>query len=383
MNTEVITLYIFQAILGIVGPIMAYMPLKYLNHKALGMQTIYDQMMKDLLYLMIFKSIFTFPIMALVVEFLIPVNHYVAILINIVSSFSILIVIWQYTVLIGVRFLSTFHPMYLNNESLIKTITRCSISFITLISILSSDLENSRLHNFLSGENPDTRYASSKPYIVTVSVCIIAQVIVQYKIEMFKKTVDSQSFDELLCAVDNQRRCEYGTRVYNHRMELTIMASPLVFVHLLLNFGPEEFYTRRLMFIVYLQLIFLIAFPGVIISKNDNMQTFIKSKFKSNFSFGSQFDDVSKKYVISENRVQDTFDSSIVDQEDRNDSMTNFHDPRRTIPEISVIKEYGTQETPISDINPKDRHVTRIFHSNEDNNTMSNIDDPMPGCSHW
>ena len=182
---------------------MAYLPLKYLNHKALGMQTIYDQMMKDLLYLMIFKSIFTFPIMALVVEFLIPVNHYVAIVINMVSSFSMLIVIWQYTVLIGVRFLSTFHPTYLNNESLIKTITRCSISFITLISIMSSDIEDSRLIKFLSSENLQaTRYASIKPYIVTVSVCIIAQVIVQYKIEMFKKTVDSQSFDELLCAVD-------------------------------------------------------------------------------------------------------------------------------------------------------------------------------------
>ena len=64
MNTELIILYIFQVILGILGPIIAYLPVIYLNQKALGMQTVFDQMMKDMLYLIIFKSISTFPILA-------------------------------------------------------------------------------------------------------------------------------------------------------------------------------------------------------------------------------------------------------------------------------------------------------------------------------
>ena len=55
MNTEVIILYICQAILGILGPFIAYLPVKYLNQKALGMQTVFDQMMKDFLYLIILK----------------------------------------------------------------------------------------------------------------------------------------------------------------------------------------------------------------------------------------------------------------------------------------------------------------------------------------
>ena len=66
MNTEVIILYIFQAILGILGPFIVYLPVKYLNQKALGMQTVFDQMMKDFLYLIILKSISLFPIMALI-----------------------------------------------------------------------------------------------------------------------------------------------------------------------------------------------------------------------------------------------------------------------------------------------------------------------------
>ena len=95
MNTEVILLYTFQAILGIFGPLIVYLPVKYLNQKALGMQTLFDQMMKDLLYLIIFNSISVFPIMALIVEFLMPVNHYLAILITILSQFLTLTVLWQ------------------------------------------------------------------------------------------------------------------------------------------------------------------------------------------------------------------------------------------------------------------------------------------------
>ena len=176
MNTKVIILYIFQAILGILGPFIAYLPVRYLNQKALGKQTVFDQMMKDLLHLIIFKSISAFPIMALIVEFLMPVNHYLAILITILSQFLMLTVLWQYSVLIGVRFLSVFHPTYLINESLIKTITRCFISFISLLSILSSDLENSVSYNLLSGKKPRAT-SISKTYIVTSGICIIVQVL--------------------------------------------------------------------------------------------------------------------------------------------------------------------------------------------------------------
>ena len=191
MTTEVIILYTFQAILGIFGPCIAYLPVKYLNQKALGMQTVFDQMMKDLLYLIIFKSISVFPILALIVEFLMPVNHYLAIAITIVTQFSNLVILWQYVALIGVRFLSVFHPIYLQNENLIKTITRCFIGFICLSSILSSDLENNTVtYNYLSGKKTQAS-SMSKPYIFSSSICIIAQIIVQYKLEIFKKTVDS------------------------------------------------------------------------------------------------------------------------------------------------------------------------------------------------
>ena len=149
MNTGEIILYICQVILGIFGPFIAYLPVKYLNQKAPGMKTIYDQMIKDLLYLIILKSIFTFPVMALVLEFFMPVNHYLAIVIAFVSQFTFLIIFWQYSALIVVRFLAVFHPTYVNDESLIKTITRCFVCCITLLSILTSDIENTLSYHFL------------------------------------------------------------------------------------------------------------------------------------------------------------------------------------------------------------------------------------------
>ena len=377
MTTEVIILYTFQAILGVFGPCIAYLPVKYLNQKALGMQTVFDQMMKDLLYLIIFKSISVFPILALIVEFLMPVNHYLAIAITIVTQFSNLVILWQYVALIGVRFLSVFHPTYLQNENLIKTITRCFIGFICLSSILSSDLENNTVtYNYLSGKKSQAS-SMSKPYIFSSSFCIIAQIIVQYKLEIFKKTVDSLRFD----AEENQRRCEYGTTFYTHRVEFVIMACPFLFVLLLYSFGPEDVYFRRLILTVFLQIIFLITFPVVIISKNDNMRCYIAKLI-------GQFD-VSKNYIVNENRMHDTLHSGNLDQEDKNySSITNFHDRRLHEPIIpgtdpSVIQEHGAPKIPISDINLKDRSVTSAFHHNKDNNSISNIEDPMPGCSHW
>ena len=345
MNTEVIILYICQAILGILGPFIAYLPVKYLNQKALGMQTVFDQMMKDFLYLIILKSISLFPIMALITEFLSPVNYYFAIVIASLSYTLTLMIFWQYSALIGVRYLSVFHPMYLSNENLIKIMTRCSISFISLLSILSSDLENTI--NILSGKKPNSRKHFAKPVIVTIGMSVIAQIIIQYKFEKFKKTVDSRRFDE-----SHQRSCEYGTSFYTHRLEFCIMACPFLFTLFVVYLVPDDVYTRMLIWIVFFQIIFLIAFPGVIIYKNDNMRSYISKLFG--------LLDPSKNYLVPENRKQDILDFTIVvDQDDR------------------------TQENSEPDFNPKDRHITHIFHSNVDHNTITNVDDPIPGCSHW
>ena len=67
MNNENIFLYVFQTISGIIGIFTAYILLKYLNQKPLGMQTILDQMIKDLIYITILNWT-SYVIMEIIVE---------------------------------------------------------------------------------------------------------------------------------------------------------------------------------------------------------------------------------------------------------------------------------------------------------------------------
>ena len=221
----------------------------------------------------------------------------------------------------------------------------------------------------MSGKKPQA-LSISKPVIVSSAICIIAQIIVQYKLEIFKKTVDSRSFDELFNGIENQRRCESRTRFYTHRVEFVVMACPFLFGLYMLVFGPDDIYISLLRVIVSFQIIFLIAFPGVIIYKNDNMCSFICKLF-------GQLD-VSKKYMIHKYQKKD--DTLGQDDDINHGKTNNLHE----FLELSVLKVHGTQENPTSQTNPKDaRHIKHSFHSNVDKNTMPIIDDPMPGCSHW
>ena len=51
MESQVIFLFLIRGFLGIWALFIAYMSLKYINQKALGMVTIFDHMIQDLIYL--------------------------------------------------------------------------------------------------------------------------------------------------------------------------------------------------------------------------------------------------------------------------------------------------------------------------------------------
>ena len=90
-----IFLYVLQAILGVIGLIMAYMVLKYLNHKALGMQTINDQMIKDNIYMSLL-----FWICIIIIEFIAeyksnPLNHNEALFITLLKFIVGMAAVWQ------------------------------------------------------------------------------------------------------------------------------------------------------------------------------------------------------------------------------------------------------------------------------------------------
>ena len=73
MNSENVFLYSILSFIGMVGIFIAFMVLRYLNQKALGMQTILDEMIKDRIYLVI--SIWATDIIVIIsIEFMTPLN---------------------------------------------------------------------------------------------------------------------------------------------------------------------------------------------------------------------------------------------------------------------------------------------------------------------
>ena len=95
--------------------------LKYFNQKALGMQTIFDEMIKDKIYLSLLSCTFAI-VMDIILEYAIPLNHYVAVPIFLCHQIIIMSELWQLIVIAIIRYLSVFHHPLLNmiDESLLK-----------------------------------------------------------------------------------------------------------------------------------------------------------------------------------------------------------------------------------------------------------------------
>ena len=190
MNSEVVFYYILHTIFGIGGSFQAYLVLKYLNQKALGMQTILDQMIKDRIYLAM--SIWATEIMVIIsIEFMTPLNPYIALTITFLNRVCLIAGIWQFSAILVVRYLSVFHQNLMNciDETLVKRVARSVVGFKSIISILISDLESTAIYQMMT-TGKVLKYGLNKLFIIAAILCLIILIVTQYKIEMFRKTVD-------------------------------------------------------------------------------------------------------------------------------------------------------------------------------------------------
>ena len=100
MISEVIFLYIIRAVITILGILEAKIMLKYFNQKALGMQTIFDQMIKDKLYLSLLTCTCII-IVDIILEISETTNEFNATKIIFLFQLCILMELWQ-TIVINV-----------------------------------------------------------------------------------------------------------------------------------------------------------------------------------------------------------------------------------------------------------------------------------------
>ena len=148
LSEACIFLYILRAIVTILGILEANIALKYFNQKALGMQTIFDEMIKDKIYLSLIACAFTI-VMDLTVEYKTPLSHYAALPIIFFHQIMIICEIWQVIIIAVIRYLSVFHHPFLNviEERSLKQMTRIFVGFISILSGLQGKDLFDRRHN--------------------------------------------------------------------------------------------------------------------------------------------------------------------------------------------------------------------------------------------
>ena len=288
MVTEAVFWYIIRAVSGTVSIFTAYVVLKYINKKALSMRTIFDEIIKDYIYLKILDWMSNI-VVDIVVNFLIPVNKNVALLI-IISRHTIKMAgICQLIAIMLIRYLYVFHQTLLNNECLVMFLTRLLVACTALTTTLIGDLKNTDDYYLMIGKSKENEgFVRSKTNVnvIVVLICLIVLTITEYKINKFKKSVDSQQqFDEMQ-AGEEERNCIHYFRKKSDRIIFAIIFMFLLytFVYSIVNLNLSlSFNLKRSMRICIQNLVMQNIIPIIFIVLKPKLFCFFKAEFFSIF----------------------------------------------------------------------------------------------------
>ena len=190
MNPEVIFWYTFHIVSTILGSFIAFMVLKYLDKKPLGMQTIFDELIKDFIYLNILDWL-TF-IAAVAASYFPPLNHYTINTILICRITMSSAVFYQLSILMLIRYLCVFYPTQINNAHFAKNLARLVVVYIAFTTAIFIDKKNTPYYIIVSGNNVEPLPKPPILMLIMLGFNLMILIFTQYKIEKFNQSVDSQ-----------------------------------------------------------------------------------------------------------------------------------------------------------------------------------------------
>ena len=216
MNNEEIIWYVFQLISVILGSFIAHMVLKYIKKKPLGMQTMFDEIIKDTIYLNMLDMVLSV-IVLVAVKYPTPLNPYVIRTIVICRHSMSIAMMCQFCILMLIRYLYIFYPTQMNNAPFAKNLARLLLVYISFTSSLYVDVKKTKLFILYYDENDNYKNGSSQHLelsgtfnstlskteknsfhfhfsilAIGVSICLVILIFTQYKIEKFNQFVDAQ-----------------------------------------------------------------------------------------------------------------------------------------------------------------------------------------------
>ena len=252
------------------------------------MQTILDQMIKDRIYLVI--SIWATDIMVIIsIEFMTPLNPYIALTITFLNRVCSIAGIWQFSAILVIRYLLVFYQKLMNSvdESLVKRIARSFVTFTSIFSILISDLESTGIYQLMSITTGKVQKYGYE-FIIAAIICLIILIVTQYQIEMFRKSVDLRGRLHQLEVwhyegEENQEYNNESNNYYKMNTNRIILCLSLVVLVLVIGVGSKvivritgDLYNGWLQFTTVLHFILTIVIPMIFIIRNDNLYNLFK-----------------------------------------------------------------------------------------------------------
>ena len=289
MKIEVIILYILQVLFILLEAFAAYMVLKYLKMKPLGMQTVLDKVIQDAILSVVFDQVLRVFVMGFIVEFAMPLDDNMALIITTLVHFFSVLRVWYIFSVIIVRYVLVFYHTYLNifDEKVTRRIIRCFVSIFSAIIVLLDSRNNSKYYLLIGDVSLDLKSlvkTGSKNFIILGFIVFTALIISQYQIEKFKKSVDSQSFDNLETIEEGQgaERCMNQMHLNPYRIE--IMTGFLLgllngFFQILL-YSWHDLYINRLRKTLLMEVSTIIV-TLMFVFKNEKIHSFIKHQILS------------------------------------------------------------------------------------------------------
>ena len=333
MNIEAIVLYVFSVVFGLLIVCVAYLVVTYLNKKALGMQTLVDQMVKDIIYLSVFFEIIH-SVARLIIQLTRPISHSMAVLVTLVIQFVRLTGLLQLNMIFLMRYLYVFHYANLNivDEKLMKRITRCSVGILsTILTLMAmSNVENLYAYQHLTDGDLSL---VMHPMIITAIISLVIIIIIQFKIEMFKKSVDAKQFDQLESGEDQVGNCQ-SLKLETYRIEVSILVLGMLFMLFFwLVIPAEDLYINHYLLGIVLENFLGLVIAIICIKRNEKMFSFCKNQIIAWFCCCPHTNAVinADLNVNSNAQLEETYVTDSLDQNEDQNSIEDDPDQEGVI----------------------------------------------------
>ena len=337
------------------------MALEYLKRKPLGMQTILDKVAKDTIMCVLFHQVLIVFVTCLMCHFEGQFGDDVALIISILQIFFNNMRLWQFILVIIVRYMLVFYHTYHNkfDEKVTRRIIRSFVCISSAIIALLLDSKDTLRFKILTGRSLGLDFFAKKSFIPVLFIIIIISLIVtQYQIEKFKKSVDGQSFDNLESIQEGDDRCRNQMNFNVYRTELITAAftflTKALSILLLWFFPLDDYFYLKILgeTLTLLDQVLTLVFSLMFIFKNEKVCSFFKHRSRNLLLCQSPSD----FYIQSANSNIYAIYNHKLDV--AHDDCLNFEE---------IISQQNHNE---------------LVSSNDEENYRNHYE-PMPGCSHW